>query len=379
MLISESAFTSKCYMDFSRAILVFAIGKLLTSMSEYVTVMTKVKAVSLFSGGLDSILATELVRRQGIEVVAFNVKTPFGIPKKDGKSEAEQAAEQLKVPLKVQCVDKDYIKMLRNPKHGYGKNLNPCVDCKIFILKQAKKYAREIGADFLFTGEVLGERPMSQHGPALKTIAEEAGLKGKLLRPLSAKLLAETAAEKKGLIDRSKLLSIQGRGRKPQFELAKEYGITVYPSPAGGCLLTCEEYAKKLRDLFNNKKRISMADVALLRVGRHFRLGKNKIIVGRNEAENKFLTANRAKSDFYFELPDIVGPVTLLQGAKSKEAIETAAKLTAFYSDAKTNQASVRYGGEKLDCVVTVALPQRADVDALRVGADKPMKKAVTQ
>ena len=160
--------------------------------------MTKVKAISLFSGGLDSILATELVRRQGIEVIAYNIKTPFGIPKKDGTSEATQAAEQLKVPLKVQEVDLEYIKMLRNPKHGYGKNINPCVDCKIFILKQAKKYAKEIGADFLFTGEVLGERPMSQHGPALKTIAEEAGLKGKLLRPLSAKLMAETEAEKKG-------------------------------------------------------------------------------------------------------------------------------------------------------------------------------------
>ena len=173
--------------------------------------MTKVKAISLFSGGLDSILATELVRRQGIEVIAYNIKTPFGIPKKDGTSEATQAAEQLKVPLKVQEVDIEYIKMLRNPKHGYGKNINPCVDCKIFILKQAKKYAKEIGADFLFTGEVLGERPMSQHGPALKTIAEEAGLKGKLLRPLSAKLMAETEAEKKGLIDRNNLLSIQGQ------------------------------------------------------------------------------------------------------------------------------------------------------------------------
>ncbi len=269
-------------------------------MKDYSIVMTHVKAISLLSGGLDSILATELIRRQGIEVITFNVKTPFGIPKKDGSSEAAQAAEQLKVPLKVLCVEQDYLRMLRNPKHGYGKNLNPCVDCKIFILKKAKKYAKEIGADFLFTGEVLGERPMSQHGPALKTIAEEAGLKGKLLRPLSAKLLAETVAEKKGLVDRNKLLSIQGRSRKPQFELAKEYGITNFPSPAGGCLLTCEEYSKKLRDLFENKKHISMADIALLRVGRHFRLGKNKIIVGRNEAENKFLAANKMPRRFLF-------------------------------------------------------------------------------
>ncbi len=339
--------------------------------------MTKVKAISLLSGGLDSILATELIRRQGIEVVTFNVKTPFGIPKKDGSSEAAQAAKQLKVPLKIVTVEQDYLRMLRNPKHGYGKNLNPCVDCKIFILKKAKKYAKEIGADFIFTGEVLGERPMSQHGPALKIIAEESGLKSKLLRPLSAKLLAKTVAEKKGLVDRNKLLGIQGRSRKPQFALAADYGITVYPSPAGGCLLTCEEYSKKLQDLFENKKRLSMADIALLRIGRHFRLGKNKIIVGRNEAENKFLLANKTRSDLYFELSDVVGPTTLLQGPKTKLAIETAAKLTASYSDAKSEEATVKFGRENLDKSVTVTLPTKADVAKLRVGnlEKKPKKK----
>ena len=316
-------------------------------------------------------LATELIRRQGIEVITFNIKTPFGIPKKDGTSEAAQAAEQLKVPLKVLCVEQDYLRMLRNPKHGYGKNLNPCVDCKIFILKKAKKYAKEIGADFIFTGEVLGERPMSQHGPALKVIAEESGLKGKLLRPLSAKLLAETAAEKKGLVDRTKLLSIQGRSRKPQFALAQEYGIKVYPSPAGGCLLTCEEYCKKLRDLFENKKHISMVDVALLRFGRHFRFGKNKIIVGRNEIENKFLTDNKITSDFVFETIDVVGPTTILQGPKTMAAIETAAKLTASYSDAKSEVVNVKFGKKGLNKKITISLLKKADMDKLRVGNAK--------
>jgi tRNA-specific 2-thiouridylase len=330
--------------------------------------MKKVKAVSLLSGGLDSILATELVRRQGIEVYAFNVKTPFSIPRKDGVSEAEQAAAQLHVPLKVLCVEGDYLRMLRKPKHGYGRNLNPCLDCKIFILKKAKKFAEEIGADFLFTGEVLGERPMSQHYPALRLIAEEAGLKGKLLRPLSAKLLPETVAEKKGLVDRTKLLSIQGRSRKPQFQLAKEYGITSYPSPAGGCLLTCEEYSKKLRDLLENKRRVSAADVALLRVGRHFRVGKNKIIVGRNETENKILAAQKRPSEYYFELPEIVGPVAILQGPKTRQAVETAAKLTAFYSDATTGQVVVGFGRESLSKSIIVSLPMKADVDKLRVG-----------
>lgn len=330
--------------------------------------MTKIKAISLFSGGLDSILATKLIMNQGIDVIAFNVKTPFGIPKKDGLTEAEAAAKQLNIPLKVLPVEKDYIRMLRNPKHGYGKNLNPCVDCKIFILKQALKYAKEVGADFLFTGEVLGERPMSQHGPALRIIEEEAGLKGKLLRPLSAKLLPETVAERKGLVDRSKLLAISGRSRKPQLLLAKEFGITTFPSPAGGCLLTCEEYSKKLQDLFDHKKNVSAADSVLLRSGRHFRLGKNKIIVGRNESENKFLTSRKTKNEFYFELPDIVGPITILQGPKTKKAIETAAKLTAFYSDAKLDKVKVSYGKESFDKSVIVVIPDRADVDKLRVG-----------
>ena len=330
--------------------------------------MTRVKALGLLSGGLDSILATELIRKQGIEVTAFNVKTPFCICKKDGTSEATEAANQLKVPLKVVSVEKDYLQMLRKPKHGYGKNMNPCIDCKIFMIKKAKKYAKEIGADFIFTGEVLGERPKSQHYPALRLIEEEAGLKGKLLRPLSAKLLPETAAEKKGLVDRTKLLNIQGRSRKPQFQLAKEFGIKSYPSPAGGCLLTCEEYSKKLRDLFANKKRVSMADIALLRVGRHFRLGKNKIIVGRNEAENKFLDAQKTPSEYYFELPDIVGPITILQGPKTKNAIETAAKLTAYYSDAKTGEVKVNFGRETLNKSVTVSVPDDADVEKLRVG-----------
>jgi tRNA-uridine 2-sulfurtransferase len=329
--------------------------------------MTNVKAISLLSGGLDSILATELIRRQGIEVIAFNVKTPFGIPKKDGTTEAFLAANQLKVPLKVVSVEKDYLKMVRKPKHGYGRNLNPCVDCKIFILKKARKYAKEVGADFLFTGEVLGERPMSQHYSALRLIEEEACLKGKLLRPLSAKLLPETVAEKKGLVKRAKLMNIQGRSRKPQFRLAEEFGIKNYPSPAGGCLLTCEEYSKKLNDLLTYKKRVSASDISLLRVGRHFRLDKNKIIVGRNEAENKLLTELKIESDYHFELPEIVGPITVLQGPKTKNAIKTAAQLTAFYSDAKTEKATVNYGKETLKHSTIITLPEKFIIQKLRI------------
>jgi tRNA-specific 2-thiouridylase len=329
--------------------------------------MMRVKALALFSGGLDSSLAIKLILNQGINVVAVNFASAFHSCAKDELGEAE-AAKQLGVPLKIVELGDDYLKMIREPKHGYGKNMNPCVDCRIFILKKAKKYAKEIGADFIFTGEVLDERPMSQHFGALKIVEEESGLKGKILRPLSAKLLPKTVMEKKGLVDREKLLSIRGRSRKPQIKLAEELNIKSYPSPAGGCLLTCSEYANKLRDLFHHKKRFSMADAALLRVGRHFRMGNNKIIVGRNEAENNVLKAKKPRNDYYFEAADVVGPTTVLQGVKTKKAVNTAAALTAFYSDTESAKVKINFGRESLSKFITVSVPARAEVENLRVG-----------
>jgi tRNA U34 2-thiouridine synthase MnmA/TrmU len=349
-------------------VFVFFIGMLLFFFFVECFLMSRVKAISLFSGGLDSILATRLILDQGIDVVAFNVKTLFTTSKRAGVSEVESGALELGVPLEVVCADREYICMLRSPKFGYGRNFNPCIDCKIFILRQAKKFARKVGADFLFTGEVLGERPMSQHGPALRVIEEETGLKGELLRPLSAKLLPETLAERRGFVDREKLLGISGRSRKPQFQLAKEFGIVNFPSPAGGCLLTCEEYSKKLCDLFEHKKNVSSADVVLLRFGRHFRFGINKIVVGRNEAENKFLLSSKGVGDYCFELSDVVGPVGILQGLKRGEAVRVAAQLTAFYSDAKTESVKVNYGKNLLDKSIIVKRPGREEVDMLRAG-----------
>lgn len=330
--------------------------------------MKRTKALALFSGGLDSTLAVRLILNQDIDVIAVNFVTAFSSCSKDGWGVAD-AAKQLGVPLKVLELGNDYLKLVREPKHGYGKNMNPCVDCRIFILKKAKKYAKEIGADFIFTGEVLDERPMSQHFSALKMVEEESGLKGKILRPLSARLLPETVIEKKGLVNREKLLGIRGRSRKPQLKLAEEFKIEKYPSPAGGCLLTCREYANKLRDLFKHKKRCSMADVSLLKVGRHFRFGKNKIIVGRNEAENAVLTEKKAWSDYYFEVPDIGSPVAVLQGAKTKNAIRKAAALTAFYSDAKSDKVRVNFGRESLSKCIIVSVPTEAEVKSLRVGS----------
>jgi len=326
----------------------------------------KVKALALLSGGLDSTLAVKLVLDQGIDVEAVNFVTPFCLCRKGGCG-ASEVAKKFNIPLKIISVGEDYLKVLRNPKYGYGKNMNPCIDCRIFMLKKAKEHMQKIGASFIFTGEVLDERPMSQHRKALSIIEEEAGLKGKVLRPLSAKLLPKTEAEKIGLVNREKLLNIRGRSRKRQIELAKQFGITDYPCQAGGCLLTYKEFANKLRDLFNHKNRVSLKDVQLLKFGRHFRFGKNKIIVGRNEAENKALLQMKAAGDYYFEAQDCGSPITLLQGPKTRAAIEKAAELTAFYSDQKTGEVVVKFGRESLDKAMKVLVPSREDVEKLRI------------
>ena len=328
--------------------------------------MKKIKALALLSGGLDSILATKVILEQDIGVVALNFTSPFCLCRKGGCG-AVEAAKQLGVPLKMASAGLDYLRMVRKPKHGYGRNMNPCIDCRIFIVKKAKKIARELNASFIFTGEVLDERPMSQHYRAMKIIEEEAGLEGKILRPLSARLLPETDIEKGGLVDRTKLLQIRGRSRKPQIKLAAEFNIKDYPCPAGGCLLTDKEFANKLRDLFEHRKRVSLGDVSLLKIGRHFRCGENKVIVGRNEAENKLLAAKKRWDDVLLEVADIVGPTTILQGRKTKKAVELAAALTAFYSDAKNQTVRVNYGRRSLDKSLCVSVPSREEVETLRV------------
>src|SRR4030042_6592909 len=214
-------------------------------------------ALGLLSGGLDSSLAVKLILDQGLDVEALNFVSPFCLCGKGGCG-AAQVAKNLHVPLKTISVGEEYLKIVRKPRFGYGKNINPCIDCRIFMLKKAKKYAKETGASFIFTGEVLGQRPMSQQLHTLGIIEEKARLKGKIVRPLSAKLLPPTEAEKKGLIRRDKFLEIEGRARKTQLRLARELSVTDYSCPSGGCLLTYREFASKLKDLFDHKKRISL-------------------------------------------------------------------------------------------------------------------------
>jgi tRNA-specific 2-thiouridylase len=328
--------------------------------------MKKKKALALLSGGLDSTLAVRLVLDQGIEVEAVNFVSPFCLCGKGGCG-ASDVAKRFGVPLKVVSVGEDYLRVVRNPKHGYGKNMNPCIDCRIFMLRKAKKYAKEIGASFIFTGEVLDERPMSQHLKALQTIEEEAGLRNRILRPLSARLLPETFIEKEGLIDRRKLLDIHGRSRKRQIMLAKQFNVVDYPCPAGGCLLTYKEFADKVRDLFKHNKRVTAKDVALLKIGRHLRFEKNKIVVGRSETENKTLLHMKSPTDYFFEVPNCGSPTAILQGAKTKEAIQKAAGLTAYYSDNKDAQVQVAFGKSRLNRAIRVARPSKEEVDRLRI------------
>jgi tRNA-specific 2-thiouridylase len=325
------------------------------------------KAIGLLSGGLDSILAAKIVADQGIEVIALSFTTPFFKCTDDKLAYLKRTAKVIGVKLEVIDVTSDYIKMLKKPKHGYGKNLNPCIDCKILMLKKAKQYAKKVGAKFVFTGEVLGQRPMSQRMDTLRIIEKEAGLKGKLLRPLSAKFMPITEAEKKGWIDRNRLLQIQGRGRNPQIDLAKIYSIKEYQSPAGGCLLTCGEYCKKVTDLLKHNKKILSEHIDLLKIGRHFRLDKNKIIVGRNEKDNLRLAKLKHTSDYLFEVPNCGSPITLLQGKKSKQAILLAAKLTVRYSDADKDEVIVVYGKDKMDHKLKIIKPKSDEFDKYKI------------
>ena len=302
------------------------------------------KALALLSGGLDSMLAIKLVLEQGIEVVALHLDLPV---LSDKKAYADRVAEQLGIPLLKVEAGEDYLELIRNPRHGYGKNMNPCIDCRVYMLREAKRQAEKIGAAFIITGEVLGQRSMSQYKQVLKQEEKEAGVEGLVLRPLSARLLPETLPEREGWVDRDRLLGLSGKSRKPQLALARESGIEGYHTPAGGCLLTDREFSQRLKDLFQRQAKVTRWDIQLLKTGRHFYLPSGRIIVGRNEAENNALLELKSPDDYVFEVPDCGSPITVLEGTKDKEAIELAAKLTARYSDADTDEVLVEYGHNK--------------------------------
>ena len=305
--------------------------------------------LGLISGGLDSLIACLVLKLQNIEVIGLNFKSPFCICDKAYKNaECGLNLYYDKLGIKTYFLQKenDYLEIVRNPKYGYGKNLNPCIDCRIYILKKAKLFAEQINADFIFTGEVIDQRPKSQNLKALRIIEEESNLKGKLLRPLSALMLKPTILEEKGLIDRSKLLGIKGRSRKKQLELARTHGILNEYNACGGCLLTEKEFANRMRDYLKFNKKLTMDGVRLLKYGRHFRFNGAKIIVGRNELENNFLVHLKGPDGIIMEASDVKGPITLIQGNIEAAVIKFAARLTLRYSDALKPQGEVIYGRE---------------------------------
>jgi len=292
------------------------------------------KATVLISGGLDSLLAVRAIQNQGIEVLAINFLIPF--LKHDLTSNhnsfAKRIAEQLNCESKIITLTDDYLEMVKNPKHGYGKNFNPCIDCKILMLKQAKNIMTEAGASFIATGEVLGQRPMSQHKQSLQRIEEESGLNGLIVRPLSALLLPPTIPQEKGWLKREFLFDIQGRGRRRQIALAKEWGVEEYPWPGGGCLLTDPHFCRRLKDLLKHGK-LSVEDIELLKLGRHFRITPDfKLIVGRDKEENEKLISLAKSQDLFFEPKKLPGPTGIGRGLANQELKDIAARIIARYT-----------------------------------------------
>jgi len=296
------------------------------------------KALALLSGGLDSTLAAKVILEEGIELEALNFLTVFCTCTNRGATclASQKAVETLGIPLKVFNISEEYLEIVKHPKHGYGSNMNPCIDCRIFIMRKAKAYMEKAGASFIVTGEVLGERPMSQRRDAMRLIEKEAELEGFILRPLSAKLLPPSIPEKEGWIDRDRLLNIQGRSRKPQMELAALFGIQDYPCPAGGCLLTDPGFAKRIKDLITHDPNFSLNDVHLLKMGRHFRMSPAvKLVVGRNEEENLKIQTFSQEGDVLLQVSHYRGPLSLLRGSVNGKVIEKAGAIAARYTKAK--------------------------------------------
>ena len=292
----------------------------------------KVKALALFSGGLDSLLAIKLVLDQGISVEAVHFVTPFSV---GDESVVDRFGEELGIKVHRVFLGQEFLDVVADPPHGYGSQMNPCVDCRILMLRKAKEIAEGIGADFLVTGEVLDERPFSQRMDAMLLTERMAGLEGRVLRPLSARLMPETEAERLGLVDRGGFLAIRGRRRTLQLRLAEKFGFRGYLTPSGGCLLTDPGFARRVRDHLKYEGKLTLVDAVLLRVGRHFRVYGVKVIVGRNREENEKLLSLAEKHGIpYLRVEGYKGPVTLCVGRVDDDVLDLASRMTVRYSDA---------------------------------------------
>jgi predicted nucleic acid-binding protein len=327
----------------------------------------KRKALALLSGGLDSTLAVKMMLDMGIDVEALNFTSPFCTctGKNSGcKSEAVRVAREFNIPIKVIHKGLDYLEIVRNPRHGYGKGVNPCVDCRIYLLRKAREYMAECGADFVITGEVLGQRPMSQRRDSLRVIERESGLEGLLLRPLSAQHFEPTVPEREGWVDREKLLAIKGRSRKELFQLADEIDVKNYPCPAGGCLLTELSFVPKMQDLFDHCDELDLRDFRLLKIGRHLRVGeRTKVIIGRDESDNDLLEAARQAGEAAITWLDGNTPVGVITGRQDPECLDLAARIMLRYTRADKDAAcriSVRRSGTEQVLTVCNDLDEEA-------------------
>ncbi len=340
--------------------------------------MKRAHGIGLLSGGLDSALAARVLQEAGVEVTCLHFFTGFcvtGHHSRVGRGRVANPALRVGADndIRVELIDisREYLPMVLAPRHGYGAHMNPCIDCRVFMLRRAKEYMDEVGADFVFTGEVLGQRPLSQRRRAMDLIERESGLGGRLMRPLSARVLEPTRVETEGRVDRNALLALTGRSRTPQLELAKRYGMTGFMSPSGGCCFLADPgYSQRLKDLVRHLDgaELTLDDVYLLGVGRHFRLpSRVKVICARNEVENRFLE-RYAEELLSARLVGATGPTAVATGSPGEADARAAASIVARYGRTRTEpvvQVEVRYGGDAR----TLAVAPAADawLDGVRV------------
>ncbi|HEO64307.1 MAG TPA: hypothetical protein ENI73_00400 [Spirochaetes bacterium] len=333
--------------------------ELLDSLEKIADPSRKKKAVALLSGGLDSTIATRLIKDMGIEITALNFHTAFCTCSQKGcKFESRQVANEFDLPLKVMSVTKEYMEIVRNPKFGYGKGMNPCIDCRVFMFKKAKEYMEEIGGSFVITGEVLGQRPMSQTKRNMSLIEKESGLEGRILRPLSANKKDNLDQEVLDEVNIEALPNITGRSRKEQYALADELNIENYSCPSGGCLLTDKEFSIRLKDYFKYNAKDDINEIKLLKTGRHFRLNDHcKVVVARDESESK-------KLGFYKHVGVLMEPIEqgpdalILSDELNHRDIELASKIVARYC--KGDKIHLKYKEEEKEKIITVS-PFTAD------------------
>ncbi len=325
------------------------------------------KAVSLISGGLDSAVATKLILEQGISVTGVHFTSLFASKRdKERGLQAVRTAGELGIPLIVIDKGPEYIELIKNPRYGYGKNMNPCIDCRIFMLQKVRAIMEQEGASFVITGEVLGQRPMSQQRDTINLIEKRSGLKGLIVRPLSAKLFSPSEPEEAGIVDRGQLLGLSGRSRTTQQELVDKYHMKAYSSPGGGCLLTDPIFSSKLRDLFNDDRDFTIKDIELLTFGRHFRINHGtKLVIGRNQKENETLETLWAVPYILLSPEDFKGPKGMIKGRADRETLTVAANILGFYGkhDAQQITLEINNGTRKTVCFEKIDV----DVERLRI------------